>query len=201
MAKLNFKYATMNSGKTIDLIRTAYNYTENGFRVLVMKPKKDTKGNNNLDSRIGLTRNVDILIDDNTNIIESIQNRYTGDLKCILVDEAELLSKEKIDELYLSSKIFDIPVICYGLRTNFKMEGFEGATRLLEIAENLEEIKTLCECGEIARYAGRMINNIYTLEGEEILIDGECDNVKYVPLCGDCYLQKVKKINYRKFIK
>ena len=80
MAKLNFKYATMNSGKTIDLIRTAYNYTENGFRVLVMKPKKDTKGNNNLDSRIGLTRSVDILIDDNTNIIESIQNRYTGDL-------------------------------------------------------------------------------------------------------------------------
>lgn len=201
MAKLNFKYATMNSGKTIDLIRTAYNYSENGFRVLVMKPKKDTKGNNNLDSRIGLTRSVDILIDDNTNIIESIQNRYTGDLKCILVDEAELLSKEKIDELYLSSKIFDIPVICYGLRTNFKMEGFEGATRLLEIAENLEEIKTLCECGKTARYAGRMINNSYTLKGEEVLIDGECDNVKYVPLCGDCYLQKVKKINYRKVLK
>ena len=201
MAKLNFKYATMNSGKTIDLIRTAYNYSENGFRVLVMKPKKDTKGNDNLDSRIGLKRSVDILIDDNTNIIESIQNRFTGDLKCILVDEAELLSKEKIDELYLASKIFDIPVICYGLRTNFKMEGFEGATRLLEIAKNLEEIKTLCECGHTARYAGRMIDNSYTLEGEEILIDGESDNVKYVPLCGDCYLQKVKKINYRKILK
>lgn len=201
MAKLSFKYATMNSGKTIDLIRTAYNYEENGFRVLVMKPKQDTKGNRSLDSRIGLKRLVDILISDDTNIIEEIQNKYTGDLKCILVDEAELLSKEKIDELYVATKVFDIPIICYGLRTNFKMEGFKGATRLLEIAENLEEIKTLCACGNIARFAGRKVNGEYTSDGPEILIDGTLENVKYVPLCGDCYLTKVKKINYKKLLK
>ena len=201
MAKLCFKYATMNSGKTIDLIRTAYNYEENGFRVIVMKPKSDTKGLDKLNSRIGLERKVDVLINDETNIIETIQKRINSNLKCIFIDEAELLSKEKIDELYLATKVFDIPIICYGLRTNFKMEGFEGAKRLLEIAESLEEIKTLCECGEIARYAGRKVDNLFTDKGEEIVIDGSCDNVKYVPLCGDCYLKKVKKINYRNLLK
>ena len=201
MAKLCFKYATMNSGKTIDLIRTAYNYEENGFRVIVMKPKRDTKGLDKLNSRIGLERKVDVLINDETNIIDTIQKRINSNLKCIFIDEAELLSKEKIDELYLATKVFDIPIICYGLRTNFKMEGFEGAKRLLEIAESLEEIKTLCECGEIARYAGRKVDNLFTDKGEEIVIDGSCDNVKYVPLCGDCYLKKVKRINYRNLLK
>ena len=91
MAKLCFKYATMNSGKTIDLIRTAYNYEENGFRVIVMKPKRDTKGLDKLNSRIGLERKVDVLINDETNIIETIQKRINSNLKCIFIDEAELL--------------------------------------------------------------------------------------------------------------
>lgn len=199
MAKLNLKYATMNSGKSIDLMRTAYNYEENGYRVLVLKPKCDTKGGEYLDSRIGLKRKVDILIDDDTNIIEAVRNRYTENLKCVLVDEAEFLSPKIIDDLFILSKIIDIPVICYSLRTNFKMEGFPGSIRLLEIAENIEELKTLCKCGATARFAGRKVNGEYTLEGDNILIDGEYNNVEYVPLCGDCYLKKVKKIDYRRF--
>lgn len=199
MAKLNLKYATMNSGKSIDLMRTAYNYEENGYRVLVLKPKCDTKGGEYLDSRIGLKRKVDILIDDDTNIIEAVRNRYTENLKCVLVDEAEFLSPKIIDDLFILSKIIDIPVICYSLRTNFKMEGFPGSIRLLEIAENIEELKTLCKCGSTARFAGRKVNGEYTLEGDNILIDGEYNNVEYVPLCGDCYLKKVKKIDYRRF--
>ena len=199
MAKLNFKYGTMGSGKSIDLMRTAYNYEEKGYDVLVMKPLVDTKGSNKLDSRIGMKRTVDILISDDTDIISEVNNRLTTNLRCIFVDEAQLLSSKKIDELYLVSKNFDIPIICYGLRTNFKMKGFSGSTRLLEIADSLEEIKSICECGEIARFAGRKVNGKYTLEGEDILIDGTNSSVEYVPLCGDCYLKKVKKIDYKKY--
>ena len=199
MAKLNFKYGTMGSGKSIDLMRTAYNYEEKGYDVLVMKPLIDTKGSNKLDSRIGMKRTVDILISDDTDIISEVNNRLTTNLRCIFVDEAQLLSSKKIDELYLASKIFDIPIICYGLRTNFKMEGFPGSTRLLEIAENIEELKTLCKCGSTARFAGRKVNGEFTLEGDNILIDGEYNNVEYVPLCGDCYLKKVKKIDYKNY--
>lgn len=199
MAKLCFKYGAMGSGKSIDLMRNAYNYEEKGYQVLVMKPKIDTKGNDKLDSRMGMQRVVDILIDDNTDIINEIKSRFTNKLRCILVDEAQLLSKVKIDELYLVSKVLDIPVICYGIRTNFKMEGFTGSTRLLEIAERIEEIKTLCECGNTARYAARKVSGKYTLDGPDIIIDGAQDNVCYVPLCGDCFLKKVKKIKYDKY--
>ncbi len=193
MAKLHFKYGSMNSGKSIDLIRTAHNYEECGYDVIVMKPIIDTKGSNKLDSRIGLKRDVDILIGDES-ILELIKNKITDNLACIFVDEAQFLNKKQVDELFLITKKLDIPVICYGLRTNFKMESFEGSKRLLEIAEELEELKTLCKCMEIARFVGRKVDNKYTLDGNEIEIDGKNKNIEYVPLCGKCYLEKVKKI-------
>ncbi len=196
MAKLNFKYATMNSGKTLDLIRTAYNYEENGYNVLLLKPAVDTKGEKCIESRVGLKRQVDYLIEKNDNIIDKISSNLK-DITCIFVDEVQFLSKKQIDELFLISKVFDINVICYGLRLNFKMEAFEGSKRLLEIAEELEELKTICKCGNIARYLGRKVNGNYVLEGDEIVIDGT-DNVEYIPLCGDCYLKDVKKIDYAK---
>ena len=196
MAKLNFKYATMNSGKTLDLIRTAYNYEENGYNVLLLKPAVDTKGEKCIESRVGLKRQVDYLIEKNDNIIDKISSNLK-DITCIFVDEVQFLSKKQIDELFLISKVFDINVICYGLRLNFKMEAFEGSKRLLEIAEELEELKTICKCGNIARYLGRKVNGNYVLEGDEIIIDGT-DNVEYIPLCGDCYLKDVKKIDYVK---
>ena len=196
MAKLNFKYATMNSGKTLDLIRTAYNYEENGYNVLLLKPAVDTKGEKCIESRVGLKRQVDYLIEKNDNIIDKISSNLK-DITCIFVDEVQFLSKKQIDELFLISKVFDINVICYGLRLNFKMEAFEGSKRLLEIAEELEELKTICKCGNIARYLGRKVNGNYVLEGDEIVIDGT-DNVEYIPLCGDCYLKDVKKIDYVK---
>ena len=195
MAKLNFRYGTMNSGKSIDLMRVAHNYEENGYSIVVMKPKIDTKGKNMLDSRIGMRRKVDILIDSNTNIMEEIKNTKKDNLACIFVDEAQFLNKEQIDELFLITKILDIPVVCYGLRNNFKMEGFAGSDRLLEIAEEIVEIKTLCKCGNIARYVGRKVNDFYMLEGDVVLIDGKEDKVEYVPLCGNCYLNEVKKID------
>ena len=194
MAKLHFKYATMNSGKTIDLIRTAYNYEENGAKVLILKPKIDTKGENKISSRIGLEREVNYLVSYDESILDILKGKLEG-IKCIFVDEAQFLSKVQIDELNLITKSCNIPVLCYGLRVNFKNELFNGSKRLMEVADELEPLFTLCECTEIARFVGRKVDGEYTLDGEEILIDGSSKNVEYVPLCGKCYLKKVKKID------
>ena len=199
MAKLNFKYSTMNAGKTLDLIRTVHNYDENGYKVLVLKPKIDTKGENYIVSRVGVSRKVDYLIDKEDSIVDLIKEDLC-DTKSIFVDEAQFLTKEQIDELFLISKVFDKDVICYGLRLNFKMDAFEGSRRLLEISEELEELKTICHCGNIARYVGRKVNGNYVNDGSEVVIDGT-DNVEYIPLCGDCYLKEVKGVDYEKIKK
>lgn len=199
MAKLHFKYGTMNSGKSIDLMRTAYNYEEMGYDVLVLKPIIDTKGLDKLNSRVGMERKVDILIPKNALILPLIMNKTTKKLACIFIDEAQFLTKKQIDNLFIITKKLDIPVICYGLRNNFKMEGFEGSIRLLEIAEELEEIKTLCHCGEIARYVGRKVDGQFKMVGSEVVIDGENSNIEYVPLCGKCYLEQVKGLELTGF--
>lgn len=191
MAKLNFKYATMNSGKTLDLIRTAYNYEENGYKILVLKPKIDTKGANKIVSRIGIERKIDYFID-NISIIEMLREELAF-VKCIFVDEAQFLKKEQVEELFFISKLLDVDVICYGLRTNFQTEAFEGSMRLLELADELEELKTMCKCGNIARFAGRKVNGEFTQDGKEIEIDNQ-ENISYEPLCGKCYLIKVKRM-------
>lgn len=197
MAKLHFKYATMNSGKTIDLIRTAYNYEENNAKVLILKPKIDTKGDNKITSRAGIERKVDYLIDNKTSILKMLRGKLY-EIKCILVDESQFLSKYQIDELNIITKALDIPVLCYGLRVNFKNELFEGSKRLMEVADELEPLFTLCECTEIARFVGRKVNGEFATKGDEVVIDGSNDDVKYVPLCGKCYLTKVKKLDLNK---
>ena len=197
MAKLHFKYGTMNSGKSMDLIRTIYNYEEQGYSVLLIKPMIDTKGEDYVVSRANMKRKVDVLISDNDSVIKSILPKIDDKLACILVDEAQFLEPKQIDELFLITKNLNIPVICYGLRNNFKMEGFKGSIRLLEIAEELEEIPTLCKCSDIARYVGRKIDGKYVLDGEEVVIDGSANNVEYVPMCGKCYLEKVKKLDLK----
>ena len=192
MSKLHFKYATMNSGKTIDLMRTAYNYEENGYKVLIIKPSIDTKGNDEIVTRIGLSRKVDLLLATDDTVLDKIEEIES--IRCVFVDEVQFLTTKQIDELYLITKKYDIPVICYGLRLNFKMESFEGSKRLLEIAEELEELITLCKCGEVARYVGRKVNGEYVSSGDEVVIDGANESVEYIPLCGKCYLRDVKKV-------
>ena len=196
MAKMHFKYASMNSGKSVDLIRTAYNYEENGYKVLVIKPKIDTKSGENISCRIGLERKVDVLLSSDDSVYASLKDKLL-DIHCIFVDEAQFLNRGQVDELFVVSKVMDIPVICYGLRTDFMMEAFDGSKRLLEIADVLEELTTLCNCGSIARYNARIINEEYVSSGEKIVIDNN-SSVKYVPVCGNCYLKKVKKIDYNK---
>ena len=193
MAKMHFKYASMNSGKSTDLIRTAYNYEENGYKVLIIKSIIDTKTKDTVSSRLGVEKKIDVLLLYSDNLLEILKGKLKG-ISCILVDEAQFLSIKQVEDLFLISKACNIPVICYGLRTNFKMESFAGSKRLLEIADVLEELTTLCGCGEIARYVGRKVGENFVLEGEEIVIDGTA-NICYVPLCGKCYLTKVKKQN------
>lgn len=198
MAKLHFNYATMNAGKSIDLIRTAYNYEENGFKVLVLKPKLDTKDGDYVSSRVGLRKKADFLIEGS--VIELLQGNLS-DVFCILVDEAQFLTEEQVDELYIITKALDIPVITYGLKVNYKGEMFEGSKRLIELSEELSEIPTICSCGEIARMVGRKVNGEYTISGAEVVIDGSSDTVEYVPLCGRCYLEKVLKKDLTGFSK
>lgn len=193
MAKLNFVYSTMNSGKTLDLLRTVHNYEENGYKVLVIKPNIDTKGGNKIVTRLGLERVVDFLIDRDTNILELLKGKLT-DIKSIFIDEAQFLRKEQVDDLFLITKIYNIDVICYGLRLDFRMEAFEGSERLLAISEELRELKTMCRCGKTARYVGRRVNRKFVTDGELVVIDGT-KNIEYVPLCGDCYLKDVKQID------
>ncbi len=194
MAKLIFKYATMNSGKTLDLIRTIFNYEENNCRVLLLKPQIDIKGDDKVVTRVGLERKVDFLVSSDDCIMILLSGQLE-DIKCIFVDEAQFLTKRQIDELFVITKVLNIPVICYGLRDNFKMCAFDGSLRLLEIADTLEEFKTLCYCGETARYCGRMINGEYVMVGDDVVIDGTND-VTYVPLCGEHYLKNVSKIDF-----
>lgn len=191
MAKLHFRYGAMNSGKTTILIQTAFNYEERDQKVIIIKPSIDTKGCDNISSRIGAKRKVDELISPEDSIIEKI-DKHLDNLCCILVDEAQFLKKEQIDELWRITKIYNIPVIAFGLRTDFKTNGFEGSTRLLELADELDEMPTICRCGKKARFNGRKINGEFVSEGNSVEIDNN-PKIEYESLCGSCYLKKVKR--------
>ena len=190
MSKLYFRYGAMNSGKSTNLMQVAHNYEERGMKVVLIKPSTDKKGGDKLVSRLGVERKVDLLINDDQNVYDEVKkwedNKYKID--CILVDEVQFLKSHQIDELFEVAVCLDIPVICYGLRTDFKMQGFEGSTRLLLLAHSIEELKTICKCGRKAVLNGRKINGKFVFEGEQVAIDN-VDNVEYESLCGHCYFK------------
>lgn len=186
MAKLHFKYGAMNSGKSDTLIKTAYNYGEQGLGVLTVKPSIDTKGDQKIVARGGATRKVDILATPDMNIREVVKGKQDKLLACVLVDESQFLSKEQIDQLYDIAKHDNISVIAYGLRADFRQELFPGSKRLFEIADNIEKLPTMCRCGSQAEFNCRLIDGKYVFEGEQVAIDGEGE-VTYNSLCGNCY--------------
>ena len=190
MSKLYFRYGAMNSGKSTNLMQVAHNYEERGMKVVLIKPSTDKKGGDKLVSRLGVERKVDLLINDDQNVYEEVKNWQNNKYKidCILVDEVQFLKSHQIDELFEVAVCLDIPVICYGLRTDFKMQGFEGSTRLLLLAHSVEELKTICKCGRKAILNGRKINGKFVFEGEQVAIDN-VDNVEYESLCGYCYFK------------
>lgn len=194
MSKLYFRYGAMNSGKSTHLMQVAYNYEERGMNVVIVKPKVDNKGGNKLVSRLGVYRKVDLLISSEDNIFEIINKNLTENRKidCILVDEVQFMKSKQIDQLFEIAVKLDIPIICYGLRTDFKRNGFEGSQRLLLLAHSIEEMKTICTCGRKAVFNGRKINGKFVFEGEQIAID-EQNDVKYESLCGHCYYKYKEK--------
>ena len=189
MSKLYYRYGAMNSGKTTLLLQVAHNYEERGMKVLILKPKIDTKGNDKIVTRIGLKRKVDHLVEKSEKLSNYL-NKIEDDIACILVDEAQFLSRDQVDELFMFSKLKDIAVICYGLRSDFKTIAFPGSLRLFEIADVLEELYTICRCGKRAKFNARIVNGEFTSSGNQVAIDGE-DSVTYESLCGKCYLEKV----------
>lgn len=184
MAKLYFRYSAMNSGKTTALIQVAYNYEERDMKVVIVKPAVDTKGSNKIVSRIGLKRNADVVLTGKDSIAKVL--KPFGKVDCVLVDEAQFLTPKQVDELFWYAVEADTPVMAYGLRTDFKMAGFPGATRLLEIAHDLQEIKTICRCGRKATLNGRKLDGEFVFEGNQVAIDGK-DNIDYESLCAACY--------------
>lgn len=187
MAKLYFKYGTMASGKSLDLLKICYNYEENNKIVLILTSSKDTRSDGYIKSRTGLEREA-IVIDENQEIFSIIIEMINQGLKpdCILVDEVQFFSKEQIFEFSKIVDELDIPVICYGLRSTFNLELFDGSKYLMAIADSIEEIKTLCfECGKRKSIINaRFDDNKLVIDGEQIKIGG---NDCYKPLCRKCF--------------
>ncbi|KMY23858.1 thymidine kinase [Actinobaculum suis] len=189
MAKLYFRYGAMNSGKSTALLQIAHNYEERGMRVLLIKSAIDTKADDRISSRIGTERQVDYVVAPTENLyrIVVVENEKAP-LACVLIDEAQFLDPRQVDELMGVVLKADIPVICYGLRSDFQTRGFPGSDRLLQVAHSIEELKTICRCQRKAIFNGRTVNGAFVSEGEQVAIDGE---VGYESLCGKCYLEKV----------
>ena len=191
MAKLHFKYGAMNSGKSDTLIKTAYNYIERGLSIVTVKPSIDTKGDTQIVARGGAEREVDIIATPDMDIRQAVQlfkkSHQIDVLSCVLIDEAQFLTIDQVDHLLSIAKADNISVITYGLRTDFKTQLFPGSRRLLETADTIEKLPTMCHCGNQAEFNCRKIDGVYIFEGGQVAIDGE-QAITYDSLCGTCYL-------------
>lgn len=197
MSKLYFRYGAMNCGKSTALMQVMHNYHERGMQAMIIKPYTDTKGGDQVVSRLGISKTVDLLIKTDENVIDAVDSWISknGPVQCILVDEVQFLKAKQIDQLFEIAVRGNVPVICYGLRTDFLMQGFEGSERLLLLAHSLEELKTICRCGRKAILNARKIDGEFIFEGEQVVIDGE-NHVEYESLCANCYFEyKGLKVN------
>ncbi|MEZ7995167.1 MAG: thymidine kinase [Aquiluna sp.] len=195
MSKLYFRYGAMNSGKSTALLQAAYNYEERTQHVLIAKPSVDSKGDKSIISRLGVSRDVDFLITPTQNLrekfaseAESLNRAENKKIACLLLDEAQFLTPEQVDQCLEIAVLDGVPVLAYGIRTDFKTLSFPGSKRLLEISHSLEELKTICRCGRKAMFNGRLLNGAFVFDGEQVAIDG--DQVTYESLCANCYLEK-----------
>ena len=185
MAQLYYRYSTMNAGKSIDLIKVAYNYEERGQTVLTMIPAVDDRyGTGVITSRIGVQREATIVNDD-TNILELfMKENERHHIDCVLIDECQFLKKHHIEELVEIVDSCNTPVLCYGLKNDFRNELFEGSYYLLVYADKIEEIKTICWCGRKATMVARIVDGKIVKSGDQIVVGG---NDMYVSLCRKHY--------------
>ena len=182
MAKLYFSYSTMNAGKSTLLLQASHNYGERGMKTMLFTAELDDRSSiGSITSRIGLTEQASTF-NHNSNLFKLVEKRLTKEkISCIFIDEAQFLTKKQVWELSDVVEILKVPVMCYGLRTDFQGNLFEGSSSLLAIADELKEIKTICHCGKKATMVVRLDSNGKVLkEGAQIEIGG---NDKYVSLC------------------
>lgn len=191
MAKLYFKYGAMGSSKTAQALITKYNYEENGLQVWLLKPSADTRdGADILRSRIGLEARVELLRPE-TDAYELFQKTRLGRCNVIIVDECQFLTPEQIDELRAIVNDYDIPVMCFGLRTDFLTRLFPGSQRLMEIADTIQEIKTICDCGAKATVNARIDGQGHIVtEGAQVVLGG---NDSYIAMCHRCYVRGIRE--------
>jgi len=195
VSKLYFRYGAMNSGKSTALLQAAFNYEERHQQVLLAKPEVDTKGESLIVSRLGVSRPVDFTVAPVDSMRQSFGRERasvlltTGaDVSCLLVDEAQFLSPEQVDDLLRIAILDGVPVLAYGIRTDFRTIAFPGSARLLEVAHSLEELKTICRCGRKAVFNARKVGDVFVFAGDQVAIDGV--DVTYESLCGACYLEE-----------
>ncbi len=173
MAKLYFRYGAMGSSKTANAVMVQYNYRERGCNVLMLKPKLENRdGATKVRSRCGLEAECQY--------VEDLPKIPLEGVACVIVDEAHFLTAQQVKELVNIVDDYDIPVICYGLRTDFRGEFFEGSRELMCWADTIEEIKTICWCGKKATFNARVIDGKVVREGEQVLLGG---NDRYISLC------------------
>jgi thymidine kinase len=195
MSKLYFRHGAMNSGKSTALLQAAHNYEERGQAVLLAKPEVDTKGDTTILSRLGVDRDVDFLVTPELDLrkefqrLSTLQRDKTGKrVACLLIDEAQFLTRDQVDQALEIAVLDDVPVIAFGIRTDFLTNGFPGSLRLLEIAHSLEELKTICRCGKKAMFNARKVNGEFVFNGDQVAIDGE--EITYESLCPSCYFRE-----------
>jgi thymidine kinase len=188
MAKFYFRYGVMGAGKSIEILKIQYSYKESGMNVMLLKPSIDTRdGENTLRSRMGIHSPV-ICFDSSCDVFNLVENsiREYADIACVLIDEAQFMTPEQVEQIARVADDLDIPVITMGLLTDFKSKLFEGSKRLIELADSIEEIKTICWCGKKARYNARIIDGEVIKTGEQIQIGG---NESYTRLCREHYMK------------
>ena len=190
MAKLYFKYGAMGSSKTAQALITKYNYEENDMHVWLIKPSADTRdGVDLLRSRIGLTAAVDIMTPD-SNIYEVFSARGVP-CHVVIADECQFFTPEQVDQLRAVVDTYAVPVICYGLRTDFQCKLFPGSRRLMEVADTIQEIKTVCDCGVKATVNARIDSEGHIVtEGEQVVLGG---NDSYIAMCHRCWIQGIRE--------
>ena len=186
MAKLYFKYGAMGSSKTAQALITKYNYEENDMKVWLLKPSADTRdGASILRSRIGLEAVVEIATPD-ANIYDRYVAEHVGKCDAVIVDECQFLTPEQIGQLREIVDDFNVPVMCFGLRTDFRTHLFPGSQRLMEVADCIEEIKTMCDCGAKATVNARISDGYIVTEGAQVVLGG---NDCYIAMCHRCYIR------------
>ena len=190
MAKLYFKYGAMGSSKTAQALITRYNYEENDMRVWLLKPSADTRdGVATLRSRIGLEAEVEVASPE-TNVYDRYVESHLGKCHAVIVDECQFMTPAQVEQLRAIVDDFNVPVMCFGLRTDFRTHLFPGSLRLMELADCIEEIKTMCDCGAKATVNARINDGYIVTEGAQVVLGG---NDCYIAMCHRCYTRSIRE--------